>query len=401
MAKPQIRIFKMENSRVYYTPTAYVPISHTSFGHLNVNVQFSPNTYWKVEVENYDSDSMEVKVRVKDYNSSDSAAFKAQETSVQLKGLRIAHLEGSRPSMGITEYPIDKTEELPIAAGKIPDIAFLVEEEDHKISYPIKKLDFQDSKIHLQLDNTLISNLPSRIKLEVFIDNQASRNELNAIKPFIIKSLGAEAVTINVKLARIRQGYYEASGQSEELNQINERVIERAKYDYVLRMISSSSGDDPKSFSPEEYGEKKLGMKISPVKTLDFFRDINLLKQALHFDHIEYLCVRQNEYYPIRFITSPAFAFLLVLETKASFYAVLECYDKRFATYVWRYGKNASDVKAQLSQVNIEVEAELIKSGKRASYIRSKPENFFKIEHNYLAPNGFVLWKEELEAKII
>ncbi|MFD3001371.1 hypothetical protein ACFS7Z_13435 [Pontibacter toksunensis] len=47
------------------------------------------------------------------------------------------------------------------------------------------------------------------------------------------------------------------------------------------------------------------------------------------------------------------------------------------------------------------VEEELARVATRAVYIQNKPDNFFKIEHNNTADNGFDVWKEELDANLV
>lgn len=389
MAKQQIRIFKMESSRVYYTPTAYVPISNTSLA--GYNVVFPPNTYWKVEIKRYDSVSGEVEAKVREFQSAEASAFKAQATSVQLKRLKFEHLSGSKPGFS-KEQAQHKQEESPKP--------YTLRDETFQINFPLDSLDFQNEKIVLPLDGISIPGW-SLEGVQISIANPVAREQLNAIKRYIIKSFGSETVSVHVRVRETKPGYVEISGYSDQLGQINEGIVERASYDYLLQMISSSPTTEPSSFSPEEFAEKQLGMKVGPVRTLEFIRDMNRMRQALHFEHIEYLCVRQNEHFPIRFITAPSFAFLIVVETGSRLFAVLECYDKPLATYIWHYGKTSADTKVQLKQVYESVEAELLKAGKRSSYLKNKPGNFCKVEHTYRNPNGFRLWKDELDAKLV
>ncbi|MFD2069376.1 hypothetical protein ACFSKU_21010 [Pontibacter silvestris] len=91
-----------------------------------------------------------------------------------------------------------------------------------------------------------------------------------------------------------------------------------------------------------------------------------------------------------------------MLETKEYVYAILECYDKSLATYVWYYSRSSIDSREQsLLKVYELIKEELPKVAKRVVYLQNKPDNFFKIEHNNTADNGFDLWKEELKAKLV
>ncbi|MBB6609683.1 hypothetical protein H7F15_01410 [Pontibacter sp. Tf4] len=395
MTKSKIRIFKMENSRVYYTPNAFIPIMNTSLA--GKNVQFAPNTYWEVEINKYDAATEEIEVKVTDFRSTAINAFKVQTTSVQLNSLKFEHLAKSYARSSDSEFEYLVNKQVDYIVLKQP-IEIEEQEEKHQISYSLKDLDFQNGKVNLTLNGKHIPGILQDV--QVTIPNPASIEQLNAIKPYIIKSLGSELVTVHVQLKRKGPRVYGITGHSDELGKINEQLIEKAQYDYLVHMIASSPANHTTSFSPEEFGEQ-LNLKINPVKTLDFLRDLNQVKKALHFEHIEYLCVRQNDSFPIRFITAPAFAFLLVIEARNSFYAVLECYDKPLATYIWRYSKTTEDIKTQLKQVYAAVEKEVVKAGKRASYIKDKPDNFVKVEHNYKALNGAQLWQQEMESILL
>lgn len=76
---------------------------------------------------------------------------------------------------------------------------------------------------------------------------------------------------------------------------------------------------------------------------------------------------------------------------------IWETYSTDEATYVW---KLVSDSKLELEN-NFEHLVELVKSlraNNKMSYLKNKPENFKRIEHDYAGDDfGFKKWKSQLE----
>jgi hypothetical protein len=95
-------------------------------------------------------------------------------------------------------------------------------------------------------------------------------------------------------------------------------------------------------------------------------------------------------------ITGRPVSFIFVIKGKVHHYLVWETYETEEATYIWKL--NSPDKKRQSEELKSLLDKIVwLRAGNKMSYIRSKPLNFRRIEHDYAGKDwGFEKWEKIL-----
>ena len=82
------------------------------------------------------------------------------------------------------------------------------------------------------------------------------------------------------------------------------------------------------------------------------------------------------------------------------FHIVLETLDTEEATYIWHFDREAENFIEHIREIDSAITQ--LRSEGRQAYLDSKPENFYRILHDYSnLKKGFVSWKGQFEEKTI
>ena len=122
-------------------------------------------------------------------------------------------------------------------------------------------------------------------------------------------------------------------------------------------------------------------------------------KTYLHHRHLNCLAKNHNhKTLKMRFILHP-FSFVFLIKGQQNNHVILETLNSKEATYVWHLSKNPIKFKDSLKQLNKILDS--IKNNGRQNFLKTNPENFSKILHEYNEEEkGFYRWKNALDERI-
>ena len=239
-------------------------------------------------------------------------------------------------------------------------------------------------------------------ELEFEIENLEIRPEFDVLKPYFSKLLKTKKVTINI-LAEFESGKLISQlATSEDLGKINREIIEGVKFRFVANIIGNTTSLAGKENlldlnQIQSDGENKVSLYNSEEELLE---DILKNKNVKHYQQLRYLAEKHdNSTLRIRFVLNP-FAFVFLLTGKEQFHIVLETLDTEEATYLWHFNKDKRQLPQQLKQV--EQHLNIIRNKGREDFLKSQPENFSRIIHDYIDERkGFIIWKGLLEERLV
>jgi hypothetical protein len=94
------------------------------------------------------------------------------------------------------------------------------------------------------------------------------------------------------------------------------------------------------------------------------------------------------------------FSFVFLLDGEKQYHIIWETLDTEEATFVWHVEKNKAVLRERL--VQIDKDLEFIRNKGRQVFTETSPGNFSRIIHDYTDPReGFILWKDQLEERLI
>ncbi len=268
---------------------------------------------------------------------------------------------------------------------------------ERKIKIPIEELEFRYGTIAFRYKVPEMNT-----ELEFEIENLEIRPEFDVLKPYFSKLLKTKKVTINI-LAEFESGKLISQlATSEDLGKINREIIEGVKFRFVANIIGNTTSLAGKENlldlnQIQSDGENKVSLYNSEEELLE---DILKNKNVKHYQQLRYLAEKHdNSTLRIRFVLNP-FAFVFLLTGKEQFHIVLETLDTEEATYLWHFNKDKRQLPQQLKQV--EQHLNIIRNKGREDFLKSQPENFSRIIHDYIDERkGFIIWKGLLEERLV
>lgn len=119
-----------------------------------------------------------------------------------------------------------------------------------------------------------------------------------------------------------------------------------------------------------------------------------------HSRHLRYLSeLHDGNTLKVRFVLSP-FSFVFLLTGDLQYHMIMETLDTDEATYVWHVSKDIAALKDVLKKIDQDLHK--IKNEGRQEFLKSNPENFSRILHDYSDERkGFVIWKCALEERLV
>jgi len=259
-----------------------------------------------------------------------------------------------------------------------------------KWKIPIQDLQFQDGKVSF---TRFVYPILGDVLFEVI--TPACIKEFDAIKDYYEKALRTKAIEFQVKL--------EASGRDIQLKEasyvkgdlFHANLVEKVQDMVINETFFSDEGDIYVLEDKLAEATEKLGLK--EPKNLEWLLDqFGKHKKSKHYDHLRYLAARQEAAAFRLRITAEPVSFIFVIKGKQDPYLVWETYETEEATYIWKLTGlaeqgQAAEVKGLLDRIV------WLRAGNKIRYIRSKPPNFWRIEHDYQQKDGgFEKWKTGL-----
>lgn len=263
---------------------------------------------------------------------------------------------------------------------------------DKQIKVPIEQLAFNYGYIGFTYTDKKHNQ-----SLEFEIENLESRPEFEVLKPYFVKVLKSKTVSVEI-YAEIENGVILSQlATSSAIDSINKKIIESVKFQFLNKgFISQVPTTKQNILTTDDLPEDQ--QVYSDAENI--LSDILNGRQYKHSRHIQFLANKhQRNLMKLRFVLQP-FSFVFLLPGKQYYHLTLETLDTEEATYIWHSGKSRDDLKEKIIQIDEQLKT--IREKGRQVFLETNPQNFSKIEHNYSEKDkGFIIWKSQLEEKLI
>jgi hypothetical protein len=262
----------------------------------------------------------------------------------------------------------------------------------------IKDLNFHNGKV--SFDKFF---QPVGKKLNIDIRNNFLKKEFDAVKNYFEHVLETKRITVTVNIQLEDGKVTSMEVTAPKIDLINADTIEKLRLDFVKDIIKKKQriDSDKLLLTMEEFFDD-----ISNEEWKAFYQSENELAEDLlkitntkHYKNLRFLSDRHDsKSMKLCFIIDP-FSFVLLISGQRQFHLVWETLDTEEATYIWHIDKQRQNLPAFLKQVEETIKS--IKAQGKRNYINSSQDDYTRIYHNYSQDiNGFLKWKDELEAII-
>lgn len=389
----------MVNSAEYRLPISCLDID-TPFE------RFKEGVAWQVQVLNYNVDTGELMTEIINYDANpelgspeqaefqflliEKIRFRTINTSCLLRSVQLSQFPVSTQ---VAEQPNEPVLQIvPQTAIKKP-VDYTLKKT---MKVPFVKLQFQQALVSFSI---FIEELKQDISFE--IENPEVRPEFEAVKEYFSKVLKKKLISAQLEIRYNEKKILLATALSEDIDQINNRIIESVKFEFVKRGVIGYTG---KSDTALHTIDTVLQNTVETEKLFEsdqqLIDDILAVKNSKHFHQLKYLSSQHLSYVlKLRFILNP-FSFLFLLAGESKYHLVWETLNSEEATYIWHFDKNTEALRLGLKEVDAILQ-EIKETGKQ-DYLKKDHDNFSRVMHDYSdAKSGFVSWKGTLEGKLI
>ncbi|HZY37257.1 MAG TPA: DEAD/DEAH box helicase family protein [Mucilaginibacter sp.] len=228
--------------------------------------------------------------------------------------------------------------------------------------------------------------------------NQNVRPEFTVLKPYFIKFLKKETVSIDIRLTFQNNRIIFQSASSADLDKINSEVIESLKFRFLSKKIVKATlvGEENMLDAEQIQGNKE--QLLYPTEE-DILENILAGKQYKHHKNLRYLSQKHDRtILKIRFVLEP-FSFVFLLSGQNQYHLVWETLDTEEATYIWHIEKIFDEFEMKVREIDKLLG--FIRTNGRQAFLESNPFNFSRIVHDYsIEGKGFIIWKDMLEEQL-
>lgn len=266
------------------------------------------------------------------------------------------------------------------------------ETNSFEIELPVKELKFSDGKVSFE---HYIRRVLRKISFDV--SNPFLKKEFDSIKNYFPRVLKIERFTIAIQLEFQDGKILSDLCTSPQISLIDDSIFEHIEDLYIEEHIINGDRDGVLSLDDiATESSKKTGLdNLNSTEWL--LNKLIVPTRTKHYYHLRYLSDKHSSNAFNLKLTGKPLSFIFLLETPNGFCLIWETYSTQEATYVWKL------VDVPMAQLDSHVE-ELIerikwlRGNNKMTYLRTKPENFIKIEHDYSGEDmGFKKWKSQLE----
>lgn len=242
--------------------------------------------------------------------------------------------------------------------------------------------------------------------VEFRIDNPHIKEEFDAIKNYFANILDTKKIQVTATIDLEDDEIVSVKASSTEIDKINIGLIEDIKFRYLKAMISRKVANEKADslLTIDEYFEafskENLNTHVFYDNEQELINDLSRISNAKHYNHLRYLSSKHlHEKLKLRLIHTPL-SFLFLIEGNKGNYFVWETLSTEEATYIWKIYDNSIDFANELQKIETIIRG--IKEAGKKTYINSKDDKFYRINHEYSdIVNGFTKWKSELETIIL
>lgn len=281
---------------------------------------------------------------------------------------------------GLTS-PIDESEAI---SGQI----------NERIEVPIEQLEFRFGLIAFKY--TIAGFNHKEVEFE--IENLNIRPEFTVLKPYFIRFLKSETVSVSIQATFQHNRLVFKSAFSNDLDKINREVIESVKFRFINKEIIKGipAGEENLLDAEQIQGGKE---QLIYTTEDDLLENILALKQYKHHRHLRYLSKKhERTILKLRFVLEP-FSFVFLLLGNNQYHLVWETLDTEEATYIWHIEKSICGLETRVREIDKLLG--IIRTKGRQQYLETNLELFTRIVHDYSDDQkGFIIWKDILEEKL-
>jgi superfamily II DNA or RNA helicase len=368
--------------------------------------RFKDGVAWLVQVLNYNEDTGELMTEIINYDAipepGSSLQVEFQFLLIEKIKFRTINTSYLLRSVQLRQFPISSQ----VAEQPIEPVLQIVPQTAIKkpVDYTLKKI-MKVPFVKLQFQQALVSfsifieELKQDISFE--IENPDVRPEFEAVKEYFSKVLKKKLISAQLEIRYNEKEILSATALSEDIDQINSRIIDSVRFEFVKRGVIGYTG------KPETALHTVDTVLQSPVGTGKLFEsdqqlvdDILAVKNSKHFHQLKYLSSQHlSQVLKLRFILNP-FSFLFLLAGESKYHLVWETLNSEEATYIWHFNKNTEALRLGLKEVDA-ILKEIRETGKQ-DYLKKDHDNFSRVMHDYSDDkSGFVSWKGMLEEKLL
>ncbi len=263
-----------------------------------------------------------------------------------------------------------------------------------EIQVSIAELDFQYG---LAAFKYMIREI--NMELDFEIEHLNIRPEFDVLKSYFSKILNSKTISIHIHAEFQDHLLVAQNATSDDLLRINKEVIDSVKFRFIeKRLLSKKRSEDVNQGLTGL--SKTEGLSDLYDSEEELLEDILKNQQVKHFRQLEYLASRHERIIlKLRFVLSP-FSFVFLIAGNECYHLVLETLDTEEATYIWHMDKDLRSLKNKLGEIDKDIET--IRNKGRQFFLEQEPIEFSRVLHDYSDDRkGFVIWKDQLEERMI
>lgn len=263
---------------------------------------------------------------------------------------------------------------------------------DVNIELPVNDLKFENGKVSFEYYIYLLNR---KVRLDII--NSYIKKEYDAIKNYFSNVLNTKKFTISIHVEIIDRRILNYSATSPQVAKINESLFELVEDAYIEDTFINNVEDEIYTLKERAYDVSK---QIGSEKILDpnWLLDKLITKERTkHYFHLRYLSSKHLSDMFHLHMTGRSISFIFLIPNQKNYLLVWETYSTEEATYVWQLDDITSSKLTSTVEDLVEKIMWLRMSNKIA-YLKTKPENFKRIEHDYVGEDmGFKKWKGQLD----
>ncbi|MBN8688618.1 MAG: hypothetical protein J0M10_16485 [Chitinophagales bacterium] len=261
------------------------------------------------------------------------------------------------------------------------------------LQLPVKDLIFSNGKVSFEYYIEQI-----RRKSSFDIPHLFLKTEHDSIKNYFPNILKIKHFTISVEFEYLENRILNYSARSAEISLINELLFDQVE-DLLIQDYIVNSTDE------EIYTLDEIASELSKKTGLDESHDGQRLLNKLfskdktkHYYHLRYLSDKHLTNIMTINLTAKPMSFIFLLPYQNNYCIVWETYSTNEATYAWKIDhKPQSQLMERIQEIVDRIK--WLRNKNKMTYLRTKPENFMRIEHEYSGDDfGFKKWKSQIES---
>jgi superfamily II DNA or RNA helicase len=244
-----------------------------------------------------------------------------------------------------------------------------------------------------------VAQINSETEFEV--ENKEMRPEFEVLKPYFAKFLKVKSIRVNISYRIEFDKIKSYIAFSEDLDKINSELVEAVKFRFVIKNLIGKIPDikSENLLDVQQLQESELDNSLykSGEELID---EILKIKDVKHYEQLRYLAAKHDRsVLRVRFVLLP-FSFVFLLTGEQQYHIIWETLDTEEATYIWHVEKHKPTLKAKLREIDQDLG--YIRFNGRQAYIEKASANFSRIIHDYTdAKKGFILWKDQLQSRMV